>query len=159
MKAQYKHNCNRCIFLGRDIIPQGEKPPKFVDLYLHPSRVEDSLIARYSDEPSDYWAMDIVSMRRSEDIKTQPGKNLLKRYDLYLKGYRWIGYTSDKDNIFFTIRNNVPFIVFICEGDDYEDDHIYEYDITNGEDVRFTIVAEGISHAIREGLVRIELIK
>ena len=129
MKAQYKHDCTTCIFLGRDIIPQGEKPSQFVDLYLHQDNVENSLIARYSDEPSDYWTMDISSMRQGGNITTRPGKNLLKRYDLYLKGYKWIGYTDEKDNIFFRIRNGIPFIVFICEGDEYEDDSFYEYDI------------------------------
>lgn len=116
MKAMYKHDCEKCIFLGRDIIPQGEKPPKFVDLYLHPSRVEDSLIARYSDEPSDYWAMDIVSMRQGGDIKTQPGKKLLKRYDLYLKGYDrlntyMVSYLTRREGMFFIKKSELPMLL------------------------------------------------
>lgn len=58
-KPQWKHDCTKCRFLGQTI---GGK--RLVDLYVCESVLENdaTLIARYSDEDSDYAACPSTSM-------------------------------------------------------------------------------------------------
>lgn len=57
-KPKFKHNCDDCLFLGHmELTFEGTKS-KAADLYSH-NHV--SIIARYSDEPSDNssWSLDM----------------------------------------------------------------------------------------------------
>jgi len=58
-KPKFKHDCSICVFLGTSREPMrltknGEVPGRIYDMYVHKGRVETTVVARYSDEPSDY---------------------------------------------------------------------------------------------------------
>ena len=159
MKAQYEHDCNKCVFLGREWIPQPGENSRCVDIYFHDDECGGVLIARYSNEPSDYWSSDVKTMERGGGIKTSPGKEVLKRYHLFLKKYRWIGYTQEGADIFFTVKNGEPYIVSIVDGDESTGDYIYEYNTVDQCNSYPIFVKEGIGEAITERLLEVKVSK
>ena len=49
MKAKYQHDCEACIFLGRD-----ERTDSDLYIHLKGSRLTPSFLARYADDPPNY---------------------------------------------------------------------------------------------------------
>ena len=62
--AKFKHDCERCILI---------RTTQTEDVYVCPSLtrpyVTDSLIVRYSDEPSDYWSMWAIDTSQEHHIQ------------------------------------------------------------------------------------------
>lgn len=56
-KPRFKHDCDRCIFLGQ-LKERGEQDPT-ADIYFCPSRFP-TVLARYSCKDSDYSSSDIM---------------------------------------------------------------------------------------------------
>lgn len=51
----YEHDCPDCVYLGEDVRFGGEPACNVVELYIH----GDTLIRRYSSEPSNNGAMPV----------------------------------------------------------------------------------------------------
>jgi hypothetical protein len=53
---QYKHDCETCVFLGRftDNSTYTGGVDREYDLYYHQGTIETTVVARFSDEGSDY---------------------------------------------------------------------------------------------------------
>jgi hypothetical protein len=53
-KPVYEHDCKACIFLGTLKIGYLDKPTQVTDLYICKKPYEVTVVARFSDEESDY---------------------------------------------------------------------------------------------------------
>lgn len=78
---QFKHDCDRCTFIGCDVVVNGTKR-ELVDLYYcgdlnTVDAFGTTFIIRYSSEPSEYSSMEIGSLLKSNG--TGPLATIAKR--------------------------------------------------------------------------------
>lgn len=84
MKAKWKHDCDKCRFLGGMFMPHGS-----MDWYVC-GTTDRTILARFSDEGSDYWSRDIrhlgdeyrTATEWGTDYKGFTGMNLLAEFML-----------------------------------------------------------------------------
>ena len=77
-KPKYQHDCNTCIFLGQTL---GECYR--VDLYFHPpfdKREKGTVIARFSDEGSDYASCPIQHARPEGHAEVWAAKSVAEKF-------------------------------------------------------------------------------
>jgi hypothetical protein len=60
----YKHDCNQCVYLGED----STEDKNVVDMYFCYQEGIPTIIARNSDEPSDYSSYPIVVINENIDM-------------------------------------------------------------------------------------------
>ena len=67
MKPKWKHDCDKCRFLGGMFMPHG-----LMDWYLC-GTTDRTILARYSDEGPDYWSKDARHLGDDHRIATEWG--------------------------------------------------------------------------------------
>lgn len=83
MKPLYKHDCNKCIFLGSvfDVLNKVD-----ADLYCCPMEVSGpSILVRYSSDGPDYWSNNFEHWEKSKlnEVQNFCGKILGIKKDLF----------------------------------------------------------------------------
>lgn len=88
MKAKWKHDCDKCRFLGGMFLPHGA-----LDWYVC-GTTDRTVLARFSDEGADYWSRDTrhlgdeyrTAIEWGTDYKGFTGMNILAEFMLTTEG-------------------------------------------------------------------------